>query len=790
MVEVVSLLAQTGIEEKVLPVAPWAPWVTLLVALASLACVVYLYLHETAKVGVWGRLLLAAIRFSLVAIVLVMLYGWMLYQQTTDLPDLVVVLDDSASMNTVDRYDQASLAKIVSDRLKDADFDEATRFNLGRAILAGDNSGLINKIREKYNLKFYLLGGSARALSSEDSTWKDTLKNISAEETSSRLGRGLRDVIEQQRGRPTAAVVVISDGAVTEGSSLADAAQYARRKKIPFYFVGVGDEQAQRDIRLSDLVVNDHVFLGDMVNFDFRISNDGFSGQRVHVELRREDYPQPVASEDITLGADNESTSHRLTHRPDAEGTFEYTVTVVPLEGEATADNNQLTKSVRVSDETLKVLLVQAYPNYEFRFLKNLLSRQNSETGGERQSIELKTLLQESDENYTQQDATAIGVFPVTKDELFKFDVIIFGDVKPSDTLGVQDMENIAAFVKERGGGVIFVSGPQYTPLAYRQTPLEDLFPIDIGSATLPSESELLGEGYFPRPTRLGMTTPPMQLGKNAADTVRIWSKLPELYWLLHAPDLRVGARVLIEHPSLTSPDGQNLPVVCMRYVGAGKVIFHCTDETWRWRHLVGDVHFARYWIQAIRYLSRSKNASNGSVEIRSDRERYQYGEPVRMTVRFIDDRLAPATETGVVLVLKQQGGRQRQIDLNRSSASRGVYQATIPGLAHGTYSAWIASPVLPGGPSAYSFIIDPPLGESAMRRMQAAELSQAAKLTEGRFYTINNVANLAKDLPKGRQVPISSLPPEPVWNYWPWAAAFVLLIVTEWLLRKRWGMV
>lgn len=782
----ISLFAQTGTEEKILPAAPWAPWVTLLIALAATAGVLYLYLHEQAKVGLAARLFLAAIRIALVGIVLVMLYGWMLYQHTTDLPDLVFVLDDSASMNTVDRYDE--LAEVVADRLKDADLSEATRLNLARAVLAGDRNGVLQTVKDRYNVKFYLLGGSARALSSEASDWKQTLQNVSAEETSSRLGRGLRDIIEQQRGRPTAAIVVVSDGAVTEGSSLPDAAQYARRKKIPLFLVGVGNQNAQRDVRLSDLIASDNVFLGDVVNFDFRVSSDGFAGQKVQVELHKEGEPQPVASEEITLG--EESTSHRLTHRPDEEGTFEYTVTIVPLEGEATADNNRLTKTVRVSDETLKVLLVQAYPNYEFRFLKNLLSRQKSESDGQRNAIELKTLLQESDENYTQQDATAIPVFPVTRDELFQFDVIIFGDVKPGDSLGEQDMQNLAAFVKERGGGLIFISGPQYTPLAYRQSPLEDLFPIDLDSAVLPDESELLGDGYEPLPTRLGMTTPPMQLGENAADTIRIWSGLPPLYFLLHAPDLRVGARVLVEHPTATGPDGQKLPVVAMRYVGAGKVIFHATDETWRWRHLVGDIHFGRYWIQAIRYLSRSKIAGNGSVEIRSDRERYRHGESVRMTVRFVDDRLAPPTEAGVVLVLKQEGGRQRQINMNRSTASRGLYQTTVTGLSHGTYQAWIASPVLPDGSASYGFVVDPPLGESAMRKMEAAELTNAAEISQGRFYTIKNVANLADDLPQGRQVPIASLPPVPVWNYWPWAAAFVLLIVTEWLLRKRWGMV
>jgi len=45
------------------------------------------------------------------------------------------------------------------------------------------------------------------------------------------------------------------------------------------------------------------------------------------------------------------------------------------------------------------------------------------------------------------------------------------------------------------------------------------------------------------------------------------------------------------------------------------------------------------------------------------------------------------------------------------------------------------------------------------------------------------------EELPKGRQVRIESLPPEPLWN----SSFLVLLVIglltAEWLLRKRWGL-
>ena len=48
------------------------------------------------------RLALAALRFSLVVLVTFMIYGWTRQQHRMDLPDLVVILDESESMAVVD----------------------------------------------------------------------------------------------------------------------------------------------------------------------------------------------------------------------------------------------------------------------------------------------------------------------------------------------------------------------------------------------------------------------------------------------------------------------------------------------------------------------------------------------------------------------------------------------------------------------------------------------------------------------------------------------------------------
>jgi len=88
--------------------------------------------------------------------------------------------------------------------------------------------------------------------------------------------------------------------------------------------------------------------------------------------------------------------------------------------------------------------------------------------------------------------------------------------------------------------------------------------------------------------------------------------------------------------------------------VGAGKVVFHSTDEVWRWsRHPEGEQFYARYWIQMTRYLSRSRLlGGNRAVQLVTDRNEYQRGETVRLRARFFDERVAPSQDDGVTVVL------------------------------------------------------------------------------------------------------------------------------------------
>jgi len=763
----------------------WPPWVTLLLLAAAVLAVVGIYLREGRQRGVRYRLLLAAMRLAVVVLVLLMIAQVSVVLQRTGLPYAAVVVDDTLSMTVVDRY-EPSVQERLTARLHKAELpEEPSRWNLARCLLAERRGALVERLRNDYKLRVYLLSELHVLEQSTTAELLDELARAEPKGRTTRLGEGIRRVLDQLRGTTPAAVIVLSDGIVTEGPPLEEAAALARRRSVPLFFVGLGSEQAAEDLQLADLLVDDVVFLNDLVHFEARLSGVGLEGREVSVRLREEDQPEVLAERRVTVGPDGESHAVRVGYRPPREGRFRFLLEVEPLPGELQTENNRTeARTVEVRKDRIRVLMVQGEPNYEFRFLRAMLGRD--------ETIELNTVLQAADLEHAEQDAAALRMFPGARDELFAYDVVILADADPA-MLSASMMQNLVQFVDQpgKGGALVLVAGPRFMPAAYAGTPLARLMPFDPAAVRLPDAAELLGQGYRLRPTELGLVSPGMQLGDTAQQNRTLWERLPRLYWYVEIPELKPGVRVLAEHPTRTGPDGRPLPLVCLQYVGSGKVLFHGTDETWRWRYRLGDVLWARYWVQTIRFLARSKLAEGGQAAVLStDQPDYRSGEPVRLRVQFVDERLAPEEDDGVLVVVERKGQESRRVGLRRAGLGRGEFETVLSNLPPGRYHAWMAVPASSGRAPAADFVMRAPAGEFERVAMDAPAMRRAARSTKGRYYDLASADRLLRDLPPGRQVPIETLPPEPLWNRWPLLLLVLALLIGEWLLRKAGGMV
>jgi hypothetical protein len=756
----------------------WAPWATLLLVLVAIAWTVSLYARESGSASRLYRTVLIALRLAAIGLVLVMLAQWALALWLTGPPSIALVVDHSASMSIADRYDDAAVAARLNERLIANRLTEPKRLNIAKVLLKDDNGRLLRELAERYRLAVYAVAGNVERVpdsssSADLSRAVDSLTTDGPTSQATRIGDALLRVADDFRGAPPAAVILLSDGVVTEGASLSDAAQNLRSAGVPLLAVGIGSPKAPHDIELADVLVDDVVFVNDVVSFQSQIKATGLEGQPAKVVLRREGESAPLAELAVVLPAAGKTLSVRLTDRPTKAGEATYVVEITPREDETDKKNDRQSRKVSVRDDRIRVLLAQGYPNYEFRFLKTLLERDRS--------VQLSTYLQDADPEYAEQDKSALRGFPVNRDDLLAYDVVIIGDVDPR-LLPQSVWQNVRAFVSEKGGGAVFIAGPKFLPGLYREnSDVNALLPVKPDSATGTGDrTSGMSRGFTVRPTPIGLQSPAFQLGDTPSESEQIWSKLAPLYWFYPAGELKPGAQVLA--------DGLGKPVICFQYFGAGRVLFHAIDSTWRWRTGGGEPFFARYWVQTIRFLAHGKLGKGRGVELTTDRREYRRGEAAQLRARFLDSQLAPSGEE-VVVQIEAAGQTRRRVTLRRNSAVAGVYEGSLADLADGQYEVVMVEPQLSGNPAAVKFSVVPPPGEFARTEMDAAALSAAAETTRGKFYTIADADKLLADLPAGRRVPIRNLPPIPIWNRWWLLSAFLSCLTAEWILRKRKGM-
>ena len=350
------------------------PSVTVLFLVATLLFVVFLYWRERGNAGLACRSTLIVLRMSLFSLVVWMLYGWMQQQHVTDLADIILLIDDSASMGLKDQGAE-EIQQQLKDQLQELGFYESDRLSVAKAVLLKNQAQVLRDLERRYHLKVFRMGSNLRRLDEEVASLTESLGRIQATGESSRLGTAVREILDRQRGRPTAAMIVLTDGVTTAGPSIGDVSRYTRRKGIPLHIIGIGDAKSLRDVQISDLLVERVVFVDDLVHFDFKLRASGFDQQSVVVQLRQEGLQQVLAEQRVKIEGDDQSQPVRLSFRPQEVGDFEFSVQANTELEDVDLSNNRKTQQVRVTDESIRVLLVQEYPNYEFRALKNLFSR-------------------------------------------------------------------------------------------------------------------------------------------------------------------------------------------------------------------------------------------------------------------------------------------------------------------------------------------------------------------------------------------------------------------------------
>jgi len=767
----------------------WVIWLLLAPAAALFVWATY-RLSGDAPRGV--RRALGTLRFLAIAFVAAMLFNPSRERRLVDRQKTlaVVLLDVSASM---DRKDEYETSPDLAARLREAAAlapDDApgrySRLDLVKRVLGRADGAFLDELSKTHDLRVYAFGEGLQAAG--------PLAELEPRERVTALGSAIERVLEEPevKSRAVGGIIVVTDGKNTAGALPDAAAEAAKRRKIAVHTVGVGDPRALRDVELVTLRGDNVVLLDDEMVLDLKVRNRGFPTQQVELVLSDARDGTPFHRESKTLLQSEEDQLFHIRYRPVREGDHQWKVEVRPLPGEHSVENNHKLHEVRVRRNKLRVLYVDKFPRWEYRKLKNFLVR-----GYE--SFEAQCLLISAEAAFIQEASEGVPPlmeFPADEAALFKYDVILLGDVDPRDLEGFSTqrgkvLESLRRFV-ELGGGLAMIGGENFAPQAYKDTPLEDVLPIVIDPTDVGDAGRALRDTWKPKLSALGRQHPVMQLVGEPEANVALWEReeggLPGWYWFARVKKEKPGARALLLHPTARNESGPYVLAAAGAF-GDGPTFWCGVDEFWRWFYLHGPKYAHQFWGNLVRWLGRTKlYAGDKRFQLTVNRSHFEVGERITLTayVKDRDYRRSQKAEQEIMLRSPSTTEPERRLLLKR--VEDGVFERTLVAQDVGDYQAWI----LPEDGlsdekiSPVSFAVRLSDVERREPILDEAALKALSQKTEGRYVALPEVRTLLgalgeetveiprrrefQDLRRDGRLPLLLLG----------------LLTAEWLLRKR----
>ena len=771
-------------------------------ALACLALVVWVYTRDGRGRAV--RIFLGCLRGLLMAVVLLLLNRPVLTltRTRTEPSVLAVLIDDSSSMRVPDTGP--------------ADHP-AGRLTSVQDLLDGSHGQLLRTLAKTHDVRLYKFDRDAAAIadvrqrpngSADVAPAVDAIGHLQPVGDSTQVLPSTLSALQDLQGQRLAGLVMFTDGRDTPARNVGEAVNQLKNYGVKVYPVAVGTDQPPRNIELQSMDADDVAFKGDVVNVKARVMATGFGPNHpVQVVLKDKktgatllDLDGKPAQKTVEL-PDGKPTDVELQWKPSAVGNVDVVCEAVRQPGEIDdADNSRVTP-VSVLDAKVSVLYVDGYPRWEYRYLKNEMIRDRS--------MEISCLLASADTDFLQEGTkslpsssrTASGHFPDTLTELLEYDVVVVGDVDPRYFTDAQ-LQLVSDFVS-RGGGFYMIAGPRYAPQAYRNTAIEPLLPVSISRVTDTSPDTAIADGFRPVITKAGLNTSIFRfLADSAQNAAYLKDELPLVYWYCHGITAKPSVgEVLAEHPTDVGPDGHKAPILVAGRFG-GRTLFSAIDESWRWRFYTGESTFDTYWVQQLRYLARGRKIGQRRLTFVADQPTYELGQTVRLTLRVVDPSLLKQLPDQVRVEVKDAAGRTVRMETlirqepggpptpGTPAGSLGdVYTGSFTADTAGRFS--VSLPPIAGGVG----MMDVPLTVVLPRmelvdpRVDRVQLSRLASETLGKPIDMAHAAAELAAIPSAAKV-LPDVTAEPLWAAPLVLALFVLVIATEWVVRKAYGMV
>ncbi|MEL6429311.1 MAG: hypothetical protein AAFU73_06500 [Planctomycetota bacterium] len=767
-----------------------APWIVALVLVPGSIAIAWLaYFREPVSSRV--RAALVTLRALSFLVLLAVLFRPVLVHQEQSVlpPEALFLYDDSGSMARVDGYVGDDDARAQVAELTGRSADDASRARIAEAVR--------NRVESMASERGYVPRSFRFA---EDLSPLADGAPLSARGTGTAVGDAIRASLSAQRGRYVTDLVLVGDGRSNVGSPLDEAARVAQAAGISVSTVLVGDERTEINVAVEVVDAPEVVLEGDEIEIAARVSGRGTRGRTAELLLeeisnRPGVAPRLVAAETVPLEENGDRVV--LVAGRDAldVGASErrFRLRVEPLEDERVDEDNVADVTVRINTQKIRVLFVDGYPRYSYRFLQEELRRMD-------ERVQVQMYLMSATPDFAQdrtRGLPALESVPTSRDELLDgYDVVILGDVNPYDVSpdpakGAQFVRSLREFV-ERGGGLCVISGQFDMPRSVAGTEFTDLLPVEIDRAgvsilDVPTKAE---HGFVlsnpAAPHEIVRLEPDVEVNRLLWESER---GLRGFFWHYPVRGVRPGAETLLSHPTSRLGGGtENDPLLVVGYYPAGRTMYLAIEATHRWRNRYGYRYYESFWRGALRWLALGRMRSGDRrFELASLRSSYDISERVTLEARVLDEDYEPSNAANVDVALTPPDGERQSLVLDAVAGRPGLFRGTLLPSRPGRYGATIEPG--PGGPESpvrAEFSVVLPSRESADPSPDPGALERLARETGGVFATVTSLDALEDAFPEGqeRREPVSAKL-EDAWDRWLTLLLALGLLGAEWIVRK-----
>jgi uncharacterized membrane protein len=754
----------------------WPGWVLLLLIVASISGLALLIRSRlpkaTPKLRSWRAAVLWSLQSALITIVLILL--WQPAVTVAELNSqqniIAVLIDDSRSMAIADSGEDGRVTREAA------------------AATSLQKNGVLAGLQKRFQTRIYRIDAKAARV--------PALEQIAPSAAATHLSAGLAQFVAETSDLPIGAIVLLSDGSEnsnslgSSGGIGMEALNALRNRRIPVHTIGFGREQAEHDMAIDDVGVASAAVMDSRLSAVVSFHQHGYAGSKAMLQVR--DGDKTLATRDVALAKDGVIQSETLFFNAGSAGAKSLQYLLTPLASEENLLNNAIAKPISVSDQKRRILYVEGEPRWEYKFIRR--------AEDDDPTVQVVSMLRTTENKIYRQGIgdpkeLADG-FPARAEDLFGYQAIILGSVEAGYFTPLQQ-ELLREFVDRRGGGLLFLGGRfSLGDGGWGGSSLIDLLPTFLpgGRGTFhrdPATAEL---------TSAGADSPIMRLVDDPAKNIDRWKKLTYMMDYQDAGSPKPGATVLAE----MNAGRRRLPLLVTQNFGHGRTAVMATSGTWRWQmsQPLGDTAHDLFWQQLLRWLvadSPGRVVASASTRTLMDDGRIQLSASVR------DKEYMPASDARVAAHVIGPGGVSAMVDLLPVPDNPGNFQAEWAADKPGSYLAEITAQrdtqpkdrvssasthnVEELGRDVLTFERTDGVAENFHTEQNRELLEKLSSQTGGRYWRPQELANLPSEISYS-EAGISVRDTKELWNMPIVFLVLLLLIASEWLLRRKWGVV